>query len=129
MYYNFAVDIPFVKGKIITKKKGGTHYILFQYGQEYHKDKGYCIPKRSIIGKTIPDQPGKMFPNEKFTEYFPNAVLPEKLPEAYRSCCLRIGSYVVMRRVMEEYKLPEMLQKRFGAKAGLFLDPRGLHDR
>lgn len=122
MYYNFAVDIPFVKGKIITKKKGGTHYILFQYGQEYHKDKGYCIPKRSIIGKTIPDQPGKMFPNEKFTEYFPNAVLPEKLPEAYRSCCLRIGSYVVMRRVMEEYKLPEMLQKRFGAKAGLFLD-------
>ena len=28
MYYNSAVQIPMVKGKIITKKKGSAVYIL-----------------------------------------------------------------------------------------------------
>lgn len=122
MYYNFAVDIPSEKGKIITKKKGNISYILYQYGQEYHKDKRYCIPKRAIIGKVLPDQSGKMYPNEKYTVYFPDAALPEALPETYRSCSMRIGSYTVIREVMEDYRLPELLQKRFGVKAGLFLD-------
>jgi transposase len=122
MYYNFAVDIPSEKGKIITKKKGNVSYILYQYGQEYHKDKRYCIPKRAIIGKVLPDQSGKMYPNEKYTVYFPDASLPEELPETYRSCSMRIGSYTVIRKVMEDYKLPELLQKRFGVKAGLALD-------
>ena len=102
MYYNFAVEIPSVKGKIITKRKGSAAYILYQYGQEYHKDKGYCVPKRAIIGKAIPDQAGKMYPNEKYSVYFPDAVLPGELPESYRSCSLRIGSYAVIRKVMEE---------------------------
>ena len=122
MYYNFAVEIPSVKGKIITKRKGSAAYILYQYGQEYHKDKGYCVPKRAIIGKAIPDQAGKMYPNEKYSVYFPDAVLPEELPESYRSCSLRIGSYAVIRKVMEDYKLPDILMKWFGAKAGLLLD-------
>ena len=122
MYYNFAVDIPSEKGRIITKKKGNVSYILYQYGQEYHKDKRYCIPKRAIIGKVLPDQSGKMYPNEKYTVYFPDASLPEELPETYRSCSMRIGSYTVIRKVMEDYKLPELLQKRFGVKAGLALD-------
>jgi transposase len=122
MYYDFAVEIPSVKGKIIAKRKGSTTYILYQYGQDYHKDKRYCIPKRAIIGKMIPEQAGKMFPNEKYSVYFPDAALPEELPETYRSCSLRIGSYTVIRKVMEDYGLPAMLQKRFGVKAGLLLD-------
>lgn len=122
MYYDFAVDIPSVKGKIITKRKGSAIYVLFQYGEEYKPDKQYSIPQRTIIGKKIPDQPGRMYPNEKFSEYFPDAVMPEELPEAYRSCCLRIGSYVIIRKVMDEYDLPKMLGKFFGPKCGLFLD-------
>ena len=122
MYYNFAVKIPSAKGKIIAKRKGSTTYILYQYGQDYHKDKRYCVPKRAIIGKMIPDQTGKMFPNEKYSVYFPDAALPEELPETYRSCSLRIGSYTVIRKVMEDYGIPAMLQKRFGIKAGLLLD-------
>ena len=34
MYLNTTVKIPEIKGKIITKKKGGTTYILYQYGSE-----------------------------------------------------------------------------------------------
>ena len=122
MYYDFAVEIPSVQGKIIAKKKGSATYILFQYGQEYNPEKQYAIPKRKSIGKVIPDKPGLMYPNESYSEFFPDAVMPEELPEAYRSCCLRIGSYAIIRKVLDEYHLPQMLSKFFGQKCGLFLD-------
>ena len=122
MYYDFAVAIPSVQGKIIFKHKGSATYVQFQYDGDYKPDKRYSIPKRVSIGKVIPEQPGYMYPNEKFQDYFPNAVMPEELPEAYRSCCLRIGSYVIIRKVMDEYHLPKMLGKFFGPKCGLFLD-------
>ena len=63
-----------------------------------------------------------MHPNEKYEEYFPNNAMPEELPEAYRSCALRIGTYAVIQKVISEYKLKEMLFKRFGNDTGLFLD-------
>ena len=122
MYYDFTVDIPQVKGKIITRKKGTSTYILFQYGQNYNAEKQYCIPQRTVIGKVSPDDPRKMYPNEKYPEYFPETAMPEELPEAYRSCCLKIGSYMVIRNVLEEYHLPQLLYKRLGSKCGLFLD-------
>lgn len=121
MFYKFTVDMPSAKGKIITRKKKDGSYVLYQYGQAYVKEKRYAIPKRALIGK-LADEPGKMHPNEKFSQYFPDAVLPEELPEADRSCSLRIGTYAAIKKVMEDYKLPEMLYKRFGDKAGLLLD-------
>ena len=63
-----------------------------------------------------------MFPNEKYQLYFPDAVLPAERPEAMRSCCLRIGSYIVIKQVLNEYGLPEMLFKRLGVNSGLFFD-------
>ena len=122
MYYNFVVQIPSEKGKILTKAKGRSSYVLFQYGTEYKPDKKYAIPKRTIIGKVDPSDPTKMFPNEKFQQYFPEAMLPEELPETYRSCCLRIGPYVVIRYVLNEYKLPKLLGKWFPEDCGLFMD-------
>ena len=122
MYYNSAVQIPMVKGKIITKKKGPAVYILYQYGTDYNSVKQYSVPKRTIIGKQVPTDPDRMYPNDRYLEFFPDAVLPEERPEADRSCCLRIGSYIVIRYVLEEYQLPEILFKRLGTNAGLFLD-------
>ena len=123
MYLNTTVKIPTIKGKIVTKKKGGATYILYQYDSEYKPDKRYAVPIRAIVGKMSSDDPTLMFPNEKFRLYFPDIELPEELPFAYRSCCLRIGSYVIIQKVMQEYNLPAMLEKRLGKKdAGLFLD-------
>ena len=48
--------------------------------------------------------------------------MPEERPEAYRSCALRIGSYIVIQKVLKEYKLPGMLEKHLGQDYGLFLD-------
>jgi len=72
MYCDCLVDIPDVKGKIIKNEKGNSTYILFQYGQDYLKERKYVIPKRVLIGKASPDAEGKMFPNEKFQTYFQN---------------------------------------------------------
>ena len=122
MYLNTTVKIPVQKGKIITKKKGGTTYILYQYGSEYKQDKKYAVPLRAIVGKVSSDDPESMYPNEKFQIYFPDVEIPEELPFAYRSCCLKIGSYTVIKKVMEEYGLRTMLTKRFGKETGLILD-------
>lgn len=122
MYFDFTVPVPKVQGKIIQKKKGDNTYILFQYGQEYNPEKKYAIPKRTIVGKLHNDDKSVMYPNEKFQEYFPDVKLPEELPEAYRSCALRIGSYAVIQKVLEEYKLKDMLSKRFGENTGILLD-------
>ena len=122
MYLNTTVKIPEMKGKIITKKKGGTTYILYQYGSDYNQEKRYAVPLRAIVGKVSADDPSMMFPNEKFQTYFPDVEIPEELPFAYRSCCLKIGSCVIIRKVLDEYKLQPMLNKRFGDDTGLILD-------
>lgn len=122
MYYDFAVDVPAEKGRIIIKEKGPSSYVLYEYGREYKKEKRYSIPQRSIIGKLLPGDSTRMYPNENFQKYFPDAVLPEERPEAFRSCCLRIGSYVVIQKILNEYKIPKMLKKRLGPDTGLFLD-------
>lgn len=122
MYLNTTVKIPEMKGKIITKKKGSTTYILYQYGNEYNPEKRYAVPLRTIVGKVSTEDPSVMFPNEKFQIYFPDAQIPEELPFAYRSCCLKLGSCVIIREVLDEYKLAPMLRKRFGDDTGLLLD-------
>ena len=122
MYLNTTVKIPEIKGKIVSKKKGGTTYILYQYGSDYNPEKKYAVPLRAIIGKVSPADATLMYPNEKFQVYFPDASIPDELPLAYRSCCLRIGACVIIRKVLDEYSLVPMLRKRFGNDAGLMLD-------
>ena len=122
MYLNTTVKIPQVKGKIITRKKGEATYILYQYGSDYNQEKQYAIPLRAIVGKVSATDKTRMFPNEKFQIYFPDAVIQDELPIAYRSCCLKIGACVIIQKVIDEYSMVPMLKKRFGDETGLILD-------
>lgn len=122
MYNTCKVPIPDAHGKIIITKRSGLYYVLYQYAQEYDAAKRYAIPKRTVIGRRDDNDNGYMYPNEKFQQYFPDVVLPAELPEAYRSCALRIGSYVVIRHVLNEYRLPELLKKWFREDSGLLQD-------
>ena len=122
MYYDFTIPVPDVQGKIIISKRTGGYYILYQYGQEYKPDKQFAIPKRTVIGKRDDINPSLMYPNDKFQQFFPNVILPEHLPEAYRSCALRIGAYVIIKHVFDEYRLPTMLHHWFKENTGLLQD-------
>ncbi|EJW94469.1 transposase, partial [gut metagenome] len=68
------------------------------------------------------DDAEMMYPNTNFLKFFPAEELPETKGEAYRSGCLRIGAYLVLRRIVSEYHLDEMLGDIIGKDSGLFLD-------
>ena len=123
MYLDFLVEVPDEKGKITKKKKGDAIYVSYEVGREYYSDRQYTIPKRVIIGKLSKADEGMMVPNQNFLTCFPEVELPEEKFNSNRSSCLKIGPYIVIRKILEEYKIPEFLEKQFDGKdLGLYLD-------
>lgn len=122
MYADFRVEIPREKGKITRKRIKGTTYIYYQLKREYDADKKYIVPKSTPIGKACDDTPDMMIPNEKYMMYFPEADLPEEKKIPHRSSCLRVGAYMVLRKIIAECHLDELLGDVIGDESGLFLD-------
>ncbi|MBR3244414.1 MAG: transposase [Parasporobacterium sp.] len=123
MYLDFKVDIPVVKGKITYRNKAGTQYVYYEYDRIYDKNTQKTNPKRVTIGKKDPEDPSKMIPNRNFLQYFPDAELPEEKDRTTRSSCLRVGAWMVIRKIIRDYGLEEILSGYMGEKdLGLFLD-------
>lgn len=123
MYLDFLVAIPSEKGKITTKPKGNAVYVNYELGREYDRDKKYNVPKRVTIGKLAKGNEGMMVPNDKFLTYFPETDLPEDKFNVSRSSCLRIGAYIIIQKILDEYKLSDFLSPYFDDKdLGLFFD-------
>ncbi len=122
MYLNCRVKIPDTGGKITSKTIGGTPYVYYEYARIYNKKKKYSEPKRTCIGKRDPEQPAFLYPNEKFLKFFPRELLPSGKDGQYRSGCLHIGAYLVIRKIVSDYHLDEMIARIIGSDAGLFID-------
>ena len=123
MYLDFLVKIPFVQGKITRRKKKDVVYIEYEYDRIYDPVRQYTFPKRVTIGKLSETDPELMQPNQNFLKYFPDAELPETKNRTSRSSCLRVGAYLVLRKIIEEYNLVELLGGYFEQRdLGLFLD-------
>lgn len=122
MYADIRVKIPDEKGKITRKKIKGTTYIYYQIDRVYDPEKKYSIPKSTPIGKSCKDDPAMMIPNEKYLIYFPEAELLEGKRNGRRSACLRVGAYMVLRRIIAQYHLDKILADLIGKESGLFLD-------
>ena len=123
MYLDFLVKVPTVKGKITRRKKLNVVYIEYEYDRVYDPSRKYTFPKRVTIGKLSDTDPELMKPNQNFLKYFPDAELPERKNRTSRSSCLRVGAYFVLRKIIEECSLKDILGKYFGSRdMGLFLD-------
>ena len=123
MYLDFLVKVPTVKGKITRRKKLNVVYIEYEYDRVYDSSRKYTFPKRVTIGKLSDTDPEFMKPNQNFLKYFPDAELPESKNRTSRSSCLRVGAYFVLRKIIEECSLKDILGKYFGSRdMGLFLD-------
>ena len=122
MYLGCRVKIPTESGKITVKKINGTSYVYLERGRVYSKEKKYNSAKRTCIGKRDDEQPAFMFPNEKFLKFFPRELLPSEKDGLIRSGCLHVGAFLVIRKIISEYKLDEMISRIIGKDAGLFLD-------
>ena len=84
-----------------------------------------ALPPRNnhtTIGKMEPSDPKLMYPNPNFLKYFPEVELPEEKDRSKRSSCLRIGSYILIRKLVADYGLDEMMKRIIGKDSGLFLD-------
>lgn len=123
MYLNFFVKIPEIPGKMTRRKKGNSTYIEYEYNRVYDPKRQFTIVKRSIIGKQSKDDPLMMEPNHNFLKYFPDAQLPEEKDRILRNSSIKIGAYLVIRKIINDYSLPKLLSEYFEEKdLGLFLD-------
>ena len=120
MYRKFTVRIPAVQGKMTEKRSAdGSVYVYYEYGRVYHKDRQYTIPKRVCVGKEDPENGSRMFPNDRYFEYFPEeSALDTPVHLGGRSSCLRAGAHVVVDMFLKKYRLLEWLGNRFGEKDG-----------
>jgi len=122
MYLNFKVEIPEIKGKIYNRTIKGVTYINYEYARIYKPEKKYNIPKRTTIGKRCEDNQGMMYPNANYLKFFPDAQIPEEAERTGRSSCLRTGAFFIIRKIIQDYKLDETIERIIGRDSGLFLD-------
>lgn len=122
MYLSCKIKIPDAGGKITSKTISGTPYVYYEYARVYNKEKKYTEPKRTCIGKRDIEQPDFLYPNEKFLKYFSRELLPSEKDTQFRSGCLHIGAFIVIRKIIADYHLDEMIARIIGKDAGLFLD-------
>ena len=122
MYFDFLVKIPEDTGKISLNRRNGTTYIEYTYGRRYVPEKKYNVPRRTTIGKMDLSDPTMMYPNPNFLKFFPEVELPEEKERSKRSSCLRIGSYILIKKIIADYGLDEMMKRIIGKDSGLFLD-------
>lgn len=123
MYLDCLVKMPKAPGKIVCQKKGETTYVYYETGRTYDPDKKYTAPKRVTIGKLSKADPDMIQPNENFLRFFPDEILPEEKDRSTRSSCLRIGTFIVIRQLLKETEISEILGMYLDTKdLGLFLD-------
>ncbi len=118
----FVVKIPVILGKVTVKKQYAASYVLLETGRTYHPEKKYTTVQRKMIGKVCPDNPEFMIPNDNYFELFPQTEQPEQSSETRRSCCLKLGPYLVIKKVLEYFNLKPMLEPWFNQDTGLLLD-------
>lgn len=95
----------------------------YESGRVYLPEKRYTTVTRKTIGKLTDADNKVMQPNENFLKFFPDTILPEEKDRAQRSCALRAGTWIVIRKIVNDYHLPEILGRYLSAKdVGLFLD-------
>lgn len=123
MYYDFQIKIPEQTGKISRNKRGDTTYIEYTYDRKYVPEKKYNVPMRTTIGKLSNDDPTLMYPNPNFEKYFPDIVLPVEVNNpASRSSCIRVGAFLVIKKIIDDYKLTNHLSSWDDRGKGLLLD-------
>ena len=123
MYMNFLVKIPDEVNGITIKNIKGTKYVYYTYERSYDPIKKYSVPKTTSIGKIDNEYPGMMYPNSNCMKFFPDIEVPEEMDEdTKRSSCLHVGAFFVIRKLIANYHIDDMLNRIIGKDAGLFID-------
>lgn len=125
MYLDVLVKIPDEHGKITRKKKGNSIYINYEYGREYDPVRKFNIPQRATIGKQSLADVSLMQPNQNYMMYFPGEELPDEKYNFKRCSLIRVGTHIVIDKIICDYNLREILGEYFKRDLGLLLDLAG----
>ena len=121
MYFKYLVKVPDSDAAVTRKRINGITYVYYAYGRTYDPVKKYSVPKNTTIGKCLALDPSMMYPNANYLRFFPNEDPSGEDSEKIRSACLKIGPYVVIKKIVDEYKLRCFLQDLFGESCKTFL--------
>ena len=122
MYFKYLVKVPDSDAAVTRKRINGITYVYYAYGRTYDPAKKYSVPKNTTIGKCLALDPSMMYPNANYLRFFPNEDPSGEDSKKIRSACLKIGPYVVIKKIVDEYKLRELLCSSLEGDPGLFLD-------
>ena len=121
MILDMLVEVPDLPGLITKRTVKKTTYVYYEYGREYDPKRKYTLPKRATIGKLNAD--GKLIPNENFRKYLPSIPLPDEPVRSRVSGCLRVGSFLLIRKIIRDSGLAGCLEGIFNERGlGLLLD-------
>ena len=105
--------MPDAPGKLAYEKHGDTTYVKYEYDRIYDLEKKFTYPKRTTIGKCSKEKRDIFRPNQNYLTCFPTAELPISDYRNTRSRWLRIGTFIMMRKIIKDYKLEEILGMYF----------------
>lgn len=97
-------------------------YVKYETGRRYDPNKKYNVPKRVAIGKLCENDYGKMYLAEKFLSCFHDEEIEESDNRSKRSRCLRIGMYLVIKKLLKEFGPDKMLNQISGNDFDCFED-------
>jgi len=120
MYFNYKVIIPKEKGRISITEIKGVKYVNYEYDRIYKPDKKYNIPKRTTIGKVCEDEKNMMYPNPNYVKFFPNEDVERE--ERKYSSCIKVGNYIVLKKIISDTGLSNILKSILKDDIGLFVD-------
>ena len=105
------------KGTLIVTVKG-IRYVYVVAEKRYNKEKHYNENKRVCIGKMIDRE--HMQTNDNYQDFFKEET--ELQEAAASSDCIRIGTHMVIRKVLKELQLGDLVDGVFEDKAALIKD-------
>lgn len=136
MYSTVPVPIPQREKGLIIKKIGNVRYVYYNAAYKYSAQTKKTSPQSRSIGKVVEDRPGMMYPNENFSQYFPEEAaacrdpgdaLKEPAIEAKESSVrqlweVKVGGTIAIDAVLHRLKLKPLIRRIFGKRTELFLD-------
>ena len=100
------------------QSRNGIRYVYQVVGQTYNKEKKYTVDKRKVIGKMVDDE--WMIPNESFSDFYPDVPVEMEYPDF--SDTLKIGTFLVIHKIMKDLQISDVLEGVFDDKAHFIED-------
>ena len=118
---DLKIKIPQIQGKIIQHHKKESTYVEYIRERDYNSEKQNANFKKVSIGKVINGEPEYMYPNDNYFKYFDIEVPAVFSGSGKRSSLISIGTNIIIDKILDEYKLKELLKKCFGEEQSRFI--------